>query len=103
MPVRYQARVCQTVGSTASNEVSPLFLRYWQQHQEAVLLGTPISPPHYELNADGTGYTYVVQYLTNARLEWHEDLGDVRYNVELGMLGSEYLDSLWQTTGLACQ
>src|SRR6185437_13190337 len=56
---------------TTKHSLSGAFLAFWQSHQGATLLGSPISQPLREQNGDGTGRTYLVQYFQNARLEYH--------------------------------
>jgi hypothetical protein len=102
LPLRYHKGACQPAANTGANGVGQSFDPIYTQETESSL-GVPISPPIYEVNGDGTGYAYQVQYLTNARLELHPDINDPRFQIELGLLGTEYLDSLWQTTGLACR
>jgi hypothetical protein len=78
------------------------FLTFWQNHDGARAFGYPESPAHFEQNGDGTGRFYLVQYLDYARMEWHQEFEGSRYSVELGLLGREYLDAVWQTSGFAC-
>jgi hypothetical protein len=68
-----------------------LFLTYWQTHDGADLFGPPISEPLREVNGDGSGRTYLVQYFRDARLEYHPELRGSRFVVSLGALGREYL------------
>jgi hypothetical protein len=70
--------------------LSGRFLAYWQQHEGSLLLGAPISEPFHAQNGDGTGRTYLLQYFTNGRLEYHPELGG-GHDVSLGLVGSEYL------------
>jgi len=67
------------------------FLDYWLAHDGAALFGPPISAPLSESNSDGSGRVYLVQYFSNARLEYHPELRGTPFTVSLGALGREYL------------
>jgi hypothetical protein len=73
------------------HSLSERFLRYWQTHNGAVLLGAPISEVDGEQNGDGTGFTYQVQWFEKGRLEYHPEQEYARYEVELGLAGKEAL------------
>ena len=66
------------------------FLAFWLTHRGSVVFGPPISGQVREGNGDGTGRIYLVQYFTNARLEYHPELG-IAYRVTVGQLGREAL------------
>jgi photosystem II stability/assembly factor-like uncharacterized protein len=70
--------------------VSDLFLRFWKRHGGAALLGMPISDELHQLNDDGTGIFYQVQFFDNARLEYHPELHGNAV-VQLGKLGDALL------------
>ena len=70
------------------------FLRFWQTQQGSVVLGEPIAEPDQEVNGDGSGRLYTVQWFENGRLEWHPEQADPRFQVELGRVGAEYLRRL---------
>jgi hypothetical protein len=97
-PVRALAHVAP-VPSTAKRRYFPStghtlagpFLAYWQAHQGSVLLGPPIAEPDPEQNGDGTARVYTVQWFENGRLELHPEIKDLRYRVQLGRVGYEYL------------
>ena len=61
---------------------------YRRTHIGAVLFGPPISQPFFARNGDGTGRSYLVQYLENARFEYRPELAGAGYQVRLGR---EYL------------
>ena len=65
--------------------------QFWRTHEGELLLGPPISGQLHELNGDGSGRVYLVQYCLNGRLEYHPETKDVRYQVQLGRVGYEYL------------
>ena len=73
------------------HSVSGRFLDFWTRHHGQLLFGDPISQPLTEQNADGTGRTYQVQYLQNARLEFHPELAGTGNEVQLGLIGRQYL------------
>jgi photosystem II stability/assembly factor-like uncharacterized protein len=77
--------------SSTGHSLSGQFLRYWQTHNGAVLLGAPIGEVTDEKNGDGTGRTYRVQWFEKGRLEYHAELAGTRYEVELGLLGKQDL------------
>ena len=67
------------------------FLDFWEHHHGQLLFGDPISQPLTEQNGDGTGRTYQVQYFQNARLEYHPELAGTDNEVQLGLIGRQYL------------
>ena len=67
------------------------FLDFWTRHHGQLLLGDPISDLLFEQNGDGTGRTYQVQYFQNARLEYHPELLGTDNEVQVGLLGRQYL------------
>jgi len=67
------------------------FLDFWEHHHGQLLFGAPISQPLTEQNGDGTGRTYQVQYFQNARLEYHPELAGTDNEVQLGLIGRQYL------------
>jgi hypothetical protein len=62
------------------------FLRYWWAHGGVQLLGYPITEPAVENG-------HVVQYFERARMEHHPEKAASGYEVELGHLGSEYVQA----------
>ena len=67
------------------------FLKFWQQHGGARILGYPISSLLVEANGDGSGATYLLQYFENARVELHPEQANTPFTIELGLLGRQYL------------
>jgi len=64
---------------------------YRRTHIGAVLFGPPISQPFFARNGDGTGRSYLVQHFENARFDYHLELAGTENEVQLGLLGREYL------------
>lgn len=65
------------------------FLRYFDRNGGVAAFGYPISNEMIEPDAQGKPHT--VQYFQRARFEYHPELAGTRYEVELGLLGDEYL------------
>ena len=70
------------------------FLDFWTRHHGQLLFGAPISQPLPEQNGDGTGRSYMVQYFQNARLEYHPELAGTDNEVQIGLIGRQYLAKL---------
>ncbi|MDW8005420.1 MAG: glycosyl hydrolase [Thermomicrobium sp.] len=69
------------------------FLRYWEQNGGLARFGLPISPEFREVNpSDGKEYT--VQYFERARFELHPEAAGTPYEVQLGLLGAQALQTL---------
>jgi photosystem II stability/assembly factor-like uncharacterized protein len=79
--------------SGTGHTLSGRFLSFWMSHNGAVLFGLPRSEPLYEMNGDGTGRTYLVQYFSNARMEYHPELAGTGNEVTLGLVGKETLQN----------
>jgi len=77
--------------SSPPHSLSGHYLQFWLRHHGQLLFGAPISEPLPEQNGDGTGRTYQVQYFQNARLEYHPELAGTDNEVQLGLLGRQYL------------
>jgi hypothetical protein len=77
-----------------------VFLKFWQQHDGARLIGDPVSPAFSGSNGDGSGRRYIMQYFQYARLEYHPELSGTRFTIEVGMLGAHYLRCM--RTGTYC-
>lgn len=75
-------------GHTIADQPAP-FKRFYEQYGGLPIFGRPLSEQFEERNAD-TGQTYWVQYFERQRLEWHPELQDVAFQVQLGRLGDEY-------------
>ena len=76
----------------ASHNISDIFLRFWRRHGGAAILGLPISEEVHEVNDDGTGAEYQLQFFSKARLEYHPELHGSAV-VQLGKLGNDLLRS----------
>ncbi len=70
------------------HNVSGDFLKYWGAFGDLPVYGYPLSEPYTDQK---TGLT--VQYFQRQRFEWHPGAWPERYNVLLGLLGDEYLQS----------
>ena len=70
------------------HNVSGGFLQYWKAFGDLAVYGYPISEPYVDKS---TGLT--VQYFQRQRFEWHPGVWPERYDVLLGLLGDEYLQS----------
>ncbi|HUS15364.1 MAG TPA: hypothetical protein VM536_10155 [Chloroflexia bacterium] len=66
------------------HRLSGVFYRYWQAHGGLALFGYPISE---EMNEGG----YRVQYFQRNRFEYHPDHAGTAFEVQLGLLGRDYL------------
>src|SRR5258708_1734863 len=74
------------------HNLSGKFLAYWQETGGLPIYGFPISEPFME-QSKSDGKTYLVQYFERNRFELHPELAGTRFEVELGLLGSELLDA----------
>ena len=77
--------------STTGHNLSGKFLSYWQQSGGLAIYGYPLSEPFMEASKSD-GKTYLVQYFERNRFELHPELAGTRFEVQLGLLGSELLD-----------
>ena len=86
------------------HNLSGKLLEYWQSTGGLPVYGYPVSEPFTEVSkSDGKPYT--VQYFERNRLELHPELKGTKFEVQLGLLGSELLDkaggpSTFDTRGL---
>lgn len=69
------------------------FLRYWERNGGLARFGLPISPEFREVNPSD-GQEYIVQYFERARFEWHPELTGTPYEVQLGLLGTQAVQTL---------
>ena len=67
-----------------------LFYAYWQDHGGQAIYGYPISEELLQQSA-GNGRVYLVQYFQRNRLELHPEGRGTAAEVQLGLLGSEWL------------
>lgn len=73
--------------------VQGAFLRYWERNGGLARFGLPISPEFREVNpSDGKEYT--VQYFERARFEFHPEAAGTPYEVQLGLLGAQAVQTL---------
>ncbi len=66
------------------------FLAYWQKWGGLPVYGYPVSETFTELNP-ADNQTYTVQYFQRGRFEFHPELAGTKYEVLLGLLGSQQL------------
>ncbi len=66
------------------HSLSSPFLGYWRANGDVRLFGYPISEPV-------TENRHAVQYFERVRMEYHPEIADSRYRIELGLLGKEYM------------
>ena len=66
------------------------FLQYWQNNGGLAMFGLPLTEPFPEYNL-ADGQIYQVQYFERNRFEYHPANAGTPYEVELGLLGSQYL------------
>ncbi|HVB64448.1 MAG TPA: prenyltransferase/squalene oxidase repeat-containing protein [Nitrolancea sp.] len=76
----------QETGHNACNG----FLAYWNHFGGVDSFGYPLTEEFTAVDA-ATGRTTTVQYFQRARFEWHPGSAPQRYDVQLGLLGSEQL------------
>jgi Zn-dependent protease len=70
------------------HNVSPAFLKYWNETGGLAVFGYPITEERTEKNpADGKEYT--VQYFERNRFELHPEKAGTPFEVQLGLLGSQ--------------
>src|SRR6266496_4255633 len=80
-----------TYFSATGHNLTGKFLAYWQQTGGLSIYGYPISEPFME-PSKSDGKTYLVQYFERNRFEMHPELAGTKFEVQLGLLGSELLD-----------
>ncbi len=73
------------------HNLSGKLLEYWQSTGGLPVYGYPISEPFTEVSKSD-GKQYMVQYFERNRLELHPELKGTRFEVQLGLLGTELLD-----------
>lgn len=84
--------------AATDHTLSGRFLAYWQSHHGDVLLGPPISEPFVEGNNDGSGRRYLLQWFEKGRLEYHPEVTNPQYKVEVGLTGLQALiERGWHT------
>jgi len=78
------SRTFQETGQTVKGK----FLTYWESHGGLPQQGFPISGEMQE-RSDTDGKTYTVQYFERNRLEYHPEQQDPKFQMLLGLLGTE--------------
>lgn len=76
------------------------FRDFWKSRGGLAVFGFPISEELQEQNPSD-GQVYTVQYFERARFEYHPK-NPIQYQVQLGLLGRQYLDKM-QGAGLPAQ
>src|SRR5438105_2883213 len=74
------------------HNLSGRLLQYWQGKGGLPIYGYPISEAFTE-RSKSDGKEYTVQYFERYRLELHPELAGTPFEVQLGLLGSELLDT----------
>jgi hypothetical protein len=74
------------------HNLAGIFLQYWQQTGGLAIYGYPVSEAFTE-RSKSDGKSYLVQYFERNRFELHPEAAGTRYEVQLGLLGSELLDA----------
>lgn len=72
--------------------ISDKFLDYWQANGGLAIFGYPISGAHYEKDPI-SGQTYLTQWFERNRFELHPEFAGTRYEVLLGLLGTQVTNS----------
>ncbi len=68
------------------------FLAYWQHFGGVQVFGYPLTEEFTYVDPT-TGKPTTMQYFERARFEWHPGSAPARYDVELGLLGAEQLNT----------
>ncbi len=69
-----------------------IFRQYWEKNGGLEVFGYPLSERFVELSPTD-GKVHTVQYFERNRFEWHPEFSGTKYEVLLGLLGSEQLGS----------
>jgi hypothetical protein len=78
---------CRYFAETMHN-LCGAFRAYWEANGGLAIFGYPISEEYRERNATD-GQVYTVQYFERNRFEYHPEFAGTRYEVLLGLLGSD--------------
>ena len=73
---------------TTRHGLGGVFYKYWKDYGGLAIFGYPISEEMEEKNPDD-GKTYTVQYFERNRFEHHPEFKGTKYEVLLGLLGTE--------------
>ena len=68
------------------------FRAYWQNNGGLAAFGYPLSEEFAEKNP-ADGQTYTVQYFERSRFEYHPEHAGTPYEVQLGLLGRQYIEA----------
>jgi hypothetical protein len=82
-----------TYFEATGHNLSGTFLRYWQDTGGLAIYGYPVSEPFTE-RSKSDGKNYLVQYFERNRFEHHPEAAGTKWEVQLGLLGSELLDAM---------
>jgi len=72
------------------HSICPPFRSAWERSGGMAILGLPLSQP-LDLNRPGSGESYMAQYFERARLEHVPEYAGTPQEVQLGLLGREWL------------
>jgi hypothetical protein len=64
------------------------FLSYWKKYGGLSVYGYPVTPERQELNPTD-GKVYYTQWFERNRFEWHPEFTGTKYEILLGLLGSQ--------------
>ncbi len=78
--------------SETGHTLSHGFLAYWQNNGGLSAFGYPLSEEFSEENP-ADGQTYTVQYFERSRFEYHPEHAGTPYEVQLGLLGRQYVEA----------
>jgi hypothetical protein len=74
------------------HSISGQIAEYWQSHDGLINFGYPLSEPVQEVSQQN-GKSYTVQYFERTRLEIHPEYAGTPYDILLGQMGRELLQS----------
>ncbi len=69
------------------------FYDFWQKSGGLPVFGYPLTEEYQELSPD-TGAFHTVQFTERQRFEWHRELAETPYEIQLGRLGAERAERL---------
>jgi spore germination protein len=74
------------------------FLSYWRSHGGLPIFGYPLTEEFKETNPND-GKVYTVQYFERNRFEYHPELTNTAYVIQLGLLGAQFTTGRTFTLG----
>ncbi|MEO8284982.1 MAG: family 16 glycoside hydrolase [Chloroflexota bacterium] len=89
-----------TYFAATSHNMANQFVEYWTKTGGLAIYGYPISEPFVE-KSKSDGKDYLVQYFERNRFELHPELLGTKFEIQLGLLGSELLDAQGGPTKIA--